>query len=67
MLQRRAGGNSLDNTLRVVSLEPTEWILCDVHIHALARGFGHGRIHLWSENKKLLATANQSVIVRIHD
>ena len=67
VLKRRAGGNSLDNTIRIVSLEPSEWILCDIHIHALARGFGHGRIHLWSENKKLLATANQSVIVRIHD
>ncbi len=67
VLQRRAGGNSLDNTIRIVSLEPSEWVLCDVHIHAIARGFGHGRIHLWSQNKTLLATANQSVIVRIHD
>lgn len=67
VLQRRAGGNSLDNTIRIVSLEPSEWVLCDVHIHAIARGFGHGRIHLWSQNKKLLATANQSVIVRVHD
>ncbi len=67
VLNRRAGGNSLDNTLRVIALEPTEWVLCDVHIHALARGFGHGRIHLWSQNGNLLATANQSVIVRIHD
>lgn len=67
VLQRRAGGNSLDNTIRIIAVEPSEWVLCDVHIHAIARGFGHGRIHLWSQSRKLLATANQSVIVRIHE
>ncbi|MDZ7733073.1 MAG: thioesterase family protein [Acidimicrobiia bacterium] len=59
-----AGGKSLDNTLRVVSLVPTEWVLLDVHIHAISRGFGHGRVHLWSEDGTLLAIASQSAIVR---
>jgi acyl-CoA thioesterase-2 len=59
-----AGGNSLDNTLRVVRIVPTEWVLVDLHIHAVDRGFGHGRAHLWAEDGALLATASQSVIVR---
>lgn len=59
-----AGGKSLDNTLRVASLVPTRWVLLDVHIHAIAQGFGHGRVHLWAEDHTLLAIASQSAIVR---
>ena len=33
----RAGGNSLDNTLRVVRAHPTEWVLADIRVHAVAR------------------------------
>lgn len=60
----RAGGNSLDNTLRVARLVPTEWVLVDIHVHAVANGFGHGLVHLWAEDGTLLATASQSCIVR---
>jgi acyl-CoA thioesterase II len=60
----RAGGNSLDNTLRVERLVPTEWVLLDIRIHAVANGFGHGLVHLWAEDGTLLATASQSCIVR---
>jgi acyl-CoA thioesterase len=56
---------SLDNTLRVVSLEPTEWILCDIRILALVGGFGQGIAYLWSEQGTLLATASQSMRVRL--
>jgi acyl-CoA thioesterase len=66
-LGQRAGGNSLDNTLRVVRLVPTDWVLLDVRIHGIANGFGHGLVHLWSEDRTLLATASQSVIVRYWD
>jgi len=59
-----AGGNSLDYTLRVVRVIPTEWVLVDLRIHAIERGFGHGLAHLWAEDGSLLATASQSVIVR---
>ena len=41
---------SLDNTLRVVRLEPTEWVLCDIRIQALADGYGQGTAYLWSES-----------------
>ena len=59
------GGNSLDNTLRVYRLAPTEWVLLDIRIHAVAHGFGHGVVHLWSQDGNLLATASQSTIVRL--
>lgn len=63
-LGTRSGGNSLDNTLRVVNLVPTSWVLCDIRIHAVQRGFGHGSALLWAEDGTLLAAASQSVIVR---
>jgi len=63
----RTMGRSLDNTLRVVRLVPTTWILCDIHMHALANGFGHGLAHLFAEDGTLLATASQSISVRIWD
>ena len=63
---RRAGGNSPDNTLRVYRLAPTEWVLLlDIRIHAVAHGFGHGVVHLWSEDGSSPATASQSTIVRM--
>jgi acyl-CoA thioesterase len=63
-LGARAGGNSLDNTLRVVRVVPTEWLLLDIRVHAVANGFGHGVVHLWAEDGTLAATASQSTIVR---
>lgn len=66
-LGRHAGGNSLDNTLRMVRLVPTDWVLLDIEIHAIGNGFGHGLVHLWAEDGTLLATASQSTIVRFHE
>lgn len=63
-LGQRIGGNSLDNTLRVLSRHPTDWILADVRVHGIADGFGHGLVHLWAQDGTLLATASQSTIVR---
>jgi acyl-CoA thioesterase len=63
-LGKRAGGNSLDNTLRVAHRVPTEWVLADVRVHAVGDGFGHGLVHLWAEDGTLLGTASQSTIVR---
>jgi acyl-CoA thioesterase-2 len=60
----RGGGNSLDNTLRVVHLVPTQWVLLDIRVHAVERGFGHGLAHMFAEDGTLLATASQSCIVR---
>lgn len=62
----RAGGNSLDNTLRVLRLQPTEWVLCDIRIQGLHAGFGHGTMNLFAEDGTLMATASQSLIMRMH-
>lgn len=61
----RGGGNSLDNTLRVVRLVPTEWVLLDILIDAVERGFGHGSVRMYAEDGTLLATASQTCIVRV--
>jgi acyl-CoA thioesterase len=59
-----AGGNSLDNTLRVHRIVPTEWILLDIAVDGIANGFGHGTVHLYAEDGTLMASASQSTIVR---
>ncbi len=61
----RTFGRSLDNTLRVAALEPTEWVLCEIHMHALLAGIGQGTAFLWSEGGTLLATASQSFVARL--
>ena len=64
-LGRHAMGRSLDNTLRMVQVKPTEWVLCDIRIHAVVGGYGQGIAYLWSEDGDLLATASQSIGVRL--
>lgn len=56
--------NSLDNTLRVATVVATEWVLIDIRIDLVARGFGHGLAYLWAEDGTLMAAASQSAIVR---
>lgn len=63
-LGERTGGNSLDNTLRVTHVVPTDWVLLDIRVHAVERGFGHGLVHMYAQDGTLLATASQSCIVR---
>ena len=65
-LGAHAGGRSLDNTIRVARLVPTEWVLLDVRVHAVANGYGHGLVHLWAEDGTLLGTASQTCAVRFH-
>lgn len=60
----QAGGNSLDNTLRLGRIDATEWVLLDIRVHQIVNGFAHGDVLLWSEGGSLLATASQSTIVR---
>lgn len=61
----RGGGNSLDNTLRIGKLVSTEWVLLDIRVHMVERGFGHGLVHMFAEDGTLMATASQSCIVRL--
>jgi acyl-CoA thioesterase len=56
--------SSLDNTLRVGTIVPTEWVLIDIRIDLVSRGFGHGIVYLWSMDGTLMATASQSAIIR---
>ena len=66
-LGRNTFGQSLDNTIRVASLEPTEWVLVEIHMHALAGGFAQGIGYLWSRAGTLLGTASQSMSSRLWD
>ncbi|WP_374468829.1 acyl-CoA thioesterase [Phenylobacterium sp.] len=66
-LGQNAGGNSLDNTLRVRRIVPTEWVLCDIRIHGVHGGFGHGAMYLFAQDGELMATASQSLIVRVRE
>ncbi len=63
-----AGGgissNSLDNTLRVLEVRPTEWFLLEIEPAGIRRGFGHGQLRIWHPDGTLMAIASQSVIVR---
>ncbi|MGI9601828.1 MAG: acyl-CoA thioesterase [Acidimicrobiales bacterium] len=56
--------NSLDNTLRVFAVAPSEWFLLDINIEGVARGFGHGFVHIWSQDGVLAAIGSQSAMVR---
>lgn len=58
------GGNSLDNSLRLRAIVPTRWVLCDMKMTAVSRGFGHGEVRLFAEDGTLMATAGQSLILR---
>lgn len=64
---RKIGGNSLDNTIRYCAIVPTEWVLCDIAIEALASGITHGTMRIFAENGALMAIASQSMIQRIRD
>jgi acyl-CoA thioesterase len=66
-LGKNAGGNSLDNTLRVRRIVPTDWVLCDIRILGVHGGFGHGAMYLFAQDGELMATASQSVIVRVRE
>jgi len=66
-LEANAGGRSLDNTLRVVRLVETEWVLCDIHVQAVAGGFGHGTVYQWAQDGTLLAIASQTSMVKLRD
>jgi acyl-CoA thioesterase len=61
---RNTFGRSLDNTIRVAHLEPTEWVLVEIHMHALSGGFAQGTAYLWSRSGVLLGTASQSMSPR---
>ncbi|HTT59372.1 MAG TPA: thioesterase family protein [Acidimicrobiales bacterium] len=66
-LGQHAMGRSLDNTIRVGTLAPTEWVLVEIHMHALSGGFSQGTGYLWSRDGVLLGTASQSMSTVLWD
>jgi acyl-CoA thioesterase len=58
------GGTSLDNTLRVIDPEPSEWVLLDIIAEGFHRSIGHGSLRVWSRDGRLLGTAQQTCIIR---
>lgn len=58
------GGNSLDNTLRLRAVVPTDWVLCDIQMSSADRGFAHGHLRLFAQDGTLMATASQSLVLR---
>jgi acyl-CoA thioesterase len=66
-LGTHAGGNSLDNTLRIRHIVPTDWVLCDIRMLGMHGGFAHGAMYLYARDGELMATASQSLIVRVRE
>jgi len=58
------GGTSLDNTVRIIDPEPSEWVLLDIHPEGFHRGVGHGSLELWSQDGRLLGLAQQTCLIR---
>ncbi|MEM8619617.1 MAG: thioesterase family protein [Actinomycetota bacterium] len=58
------GGTSLDNTVRVVDRRATEWVLLDVRADGYHQGIGHGSLDVWSQDGRLIGTAQQTCIIR---
>jgi acyl-CoA thioesterase len=58
------GGTSIDNTLRVIDPDPSEWVLLDIIAEGYHRSIGHGSARIWSEDGRLLGVAQQTCIIR---
>lgn len=58
------GGTSLDNTIRVVDPEPSEWVLIELEADGFHRSVGHSTARVWSEDGRLMGLASQSAIIR---
>ena len=58
------GGTSLDNTVRIVDTEPSEWVLLDIVPEGFHRSIGHGSLRIWSQDGRLLGAAQQTCIIR---
>lgn len=67
VLGGQVGSTSLDNTLRVMQPVSSDWYLLDIGVDGIRNGFGHGVIHIWSQDGVLCAIGSQSCIVRRRD
>jgi len=53
-------GRSVDNTIRLGTLVPTEWIMVSVHVNQIVHGHGHGHANLWAQDGTLLGQVSQT-------
>ncbi|MDO8389552.1 MAG: thioesterase family protein [Actinomycetota bacterium] len=53
-------GRSVDNTIRMGQLVPTEWIMVSVHVNQIVHGHGHGHANLWAQDGTLLGQVSQT-------
>ena len=60
-----AGGTSLDNSLRILRLVQTTWILADIQVDGVESGIAHGAMRLFAETGELMAVASQSLVLRV--
>ncbi len=58
------GGTSLDNTVRIIDPDPSEWVLLEIVPEGFHRSIGHGSLRLWSQDGRLIGTAQQTCIIR---
>jgi acyl-CoA thioesterase len=56
----RSGGRSIDNHIRFGRFVPTEWVLAEFNMVALAHGTGFGQSTLYAEDGTVLAVGSQS-------
>ncbi|NJR80036.1 acyl-CoA thioesterase [Sphingomonas corticis] len=66
-LGMHVGGTSLDNTLRVVDVASTDWVLVDVGVEALGSGIAHGSVRLYDRGGAPLAIGSQTMVVRTRE
>jgi len=59
----QGAGTSLDNSLRIGDVVDTEWVLLELDAHVAVGGYGHGHVHVWSPDGRMLATGTQSAIL----
>lgn len=57
------GCTSLDNTLRIFTVKPADWVLGATEFSGFANGVFHGTMHLYSEDGTLLAKASQTALI----
>ena len=60
-----AGAVSLDNELRVIKREQSDWLLCVTELSTVTNGLFHGRMSIFSEAGSLVGLASQSGVVRL--
>jgi len=57
---RSRGGTSLDNTFRLCSIHPTEWVLAVTHISSFTNGAVHGTQAQFAQDGTLLSVSSQT-------